>query len=216
MTVVNPGDYESVYGYVRELVMCVTDTSGLAKLNGVLGGAHGGRFGALDHHDWIHVLTKSNGDLALKLEDATRETYVYYTPGDGLSVHGEKRSGGGAGGACDGDDLRRWLSGHEYAKPVFRSDVPYLDSEGGETARWIRCLDCGEFNRFEFHNPESVYCECGAKVGETTMPVESEMAALRHDTVVHADSGRTLADVDWLTERVEFHDSDDADREVGT
>jgi hypothetical protein len=128
VTTVSPADHPTIRSYVRELVRSVGNTDGVAKLNGVLGGARGGNYSALDWPDWVRILIKSDGELAIRLEDATRKTYVYYTPGEGLFVDGQSKwRGGGGGGPCTGHDLRRWLYGHEYAKPVFRSEVPSLD-----------------------------------------------------------------------------------------
>lgn len=66
-----------------------------------------------------------------------------------------------------------------------------------------RCTECGRYNHFQFYNPGTIYCgNCGRKVGTTDKHVYDDMAALKDDTVVHVDSGETLATVEWDEEKV--------------
>lgn len=63
---------------------------------------------------------------------------------------------------------------------------------------WLKCRDCDWGTDSRFYNPDSVYCEgCNTKIGETDHSVESDMAALVGDEVVHAETGRTLAMVEF-------------------
>lgn len=72
---------------------------------------------------------------------------------------------------------------------------------------WRACIGCGWYAEINFYNPDLIYCEdCGQKLGETDQPVESDLAALEVDEIVHADTGETLATVEWNDDRVEIHE----------
>lgn len=74
------------------------------------------------------------------------------------------------------------------------------------TETWRACEACGWRARMAFYNPSTVYCEgCGTKIGKTDQPVESDLAALDGDVIIHAESGRELASVRWDERRVRFH-----------
>lgn len=63
---------------------------------------------------------------------------------------------------------------------------------------WVKCQACDWGTEIQFYNPDSVYCEgCDTKIGETDYPVESDLASLVGDEVVHPETGRTLAIVEY-------------------
>lgn len=71
---------------------------------------------------------------------------------------------------------------------------------------WWACVECGWRARMAFYAPSTVYCEgCGRKLGETDQSVESDFAALAGDVVIDADSGETLAEVEYIQGRVKIH-----------
>lgn len=92
-----------------------------------------------------------------------------------------------------------------------RSDDPdshtATDSDSGHVFR--QCLNCESYGPFEFYNPKTVYCEaCGKKVGETSEEVTCDVAALVGSDVIHVDSRRVLASVEWDADWIEVYDAE--------